>query len=307
MRDALTQTLTLPGGRTLGYSDYGPPDGTPALNCHGGPGSRLEPGLGAREAGAAGIRGIGIDRPGYGLSTPLPGRSIADWVPDGLAVLDALGIDRCTVVGVSTGGAYALALAALAPERVDAVMLMCALTDMRWPEARAEMGGLEDATGAIWDVADREAALAHATELWGEDGLKQFAQAAELLAATQDGSVAPLAPADMALFTDGEFLTAMLELMRDAFARFGAQGYADDRIADGPQHGWESFDVAAVRCPVTILHGTADTVVPVAHAHHTAELIPQAELRTVDGLGHFSIAREALPTLVELLARVSPP
>ena len=31
---------------------------------------------------------IGIDRPGYGLSSLRPGRSIADFVPDGLAVVD---------------------------------------------------------------------------------------------------------------------------------------------------------------------------------------------------------------------------
>ncbi len=79
---------------------------------------------------------IGIDRPGYGLSTPLPGRSIADWVPDGIAVADHLGIDRFVAVGVSTGGAYALALAALHPDRVLGVLACCALTDMQWEEGR---------------------------------------------------------------------------------------------------------------------------------------------------------------------------
>ena len=57
-------------------------------------------------------------------------------MPDGLAVLDAFGVERCIAVGVSTGGAYALALAAIAPARVSAVVACCALTDMRWPEGR---------------------------------------------------------------------------------------------------------------------------------------------------------------------------
>ena len=39
-----------------------------------------------RQAGEAGLRIIGIDRPGYGLSTPQPGRTIAGWVPEALAV-----------------------------------------------------------------------------------------------------------------------------------------------------------------------------------------------------------------------------
>ena len=105
----------MPDGRTVGYADFGPADGTPVIWCHGGPGSRLEPTQVATEAAAAGFRLIGVDRPGYGLSTPWPERSIAGWVPDGLAVLDALGVERCIAVGVSTGGAYALALAAAAP------------------------------------------------------------------------------------------------------------------------------------------------------------------------------------------------
>ncbi|HKC51497.1 MAG TPA: alpha/beta fold hydrolase [Myxococcota bacterium] len=86
--------ITVPDGRTIGYAACGTPAETAVLWCHGGPGSRLEPqalGPAAREAG---LRIIGIDRPGYGDSTPRPGRRIRDWVPDALAVVDHLGIAR---------------------------------------------------------------------------------------------------------------------------------------------------------------------------------------------------------------------
>jgi pimeloyl-ACP methyl ester carboxylesterase len=72
---------------------------------HGGPGSRLEPAYLRREASEAGLRIIGIDRPGYGLSRPQPGRTIAGWVPGALAVADHLGIGPFAAVGTSTGGA----------------------------------------------------------------------------------------------------------------------------------------------------------------------------------------------------------
>ena len=62
------------------------------------------------------LRLVGIDRPGYGASTAQPGRTIADWVPDALAVADQLGIDRFVTVGISTGGAYALGLEAAMTE-----------------------------------------------------------------------------------------------------------------------------------------------------------------------------------------------
>jgi len=280
-----TRTISV-GGRTVGFVDYGPPRGAAAIWCHGGPGSRLEPAAVAPAAAAAGIRIVGIDRPGYGASTPNPGRSIADWVPDGLAVADALGIERFTAVGCSTGGAYALALAARAPDRVRAVVACCALTDMRWREGKALMSA--PATAGLWAARDRDSAIALATELMGADGAKMLSQAE---------AAAPLPPADRALMEDPAFLAGMTAGLAEMFA-FSVQGYVDDRLADGV--GWGSFDVGAVRCPVVVLHGAADNVVPQAHARHTASIVPGASLDVVPELGHFSIVGAVLPTLQSL-------
>jgi pimeloyl-ACP methyl ester carboxylesterase len=292
MDDSLT--LTRPDGRTVGFADYGPPNGLAVIDCHGGPGSRLSAGAAVSAAAPAGIRLVGIDRPGYGLSTPWPGRTIAGWVPDALAVADALGIDRFAVIGSSTGGSYAVALAALVPERVTAVLLCCAVTDMRWPEGRRLVGGSGRA-GDIWAAPDRDAALAIARDFWGDDGLRPGTQ---VPAEGEDGTAAVLAPADAALFTDPEFVRGVLLGLQQSFA-FGVQGYTDDRIADGA--GWGELDLAAVTCPVTIVHGTDDRLVDVRVARHNHELLPHARLRIVDGLGHFSIGREVVPALLDLL------
>src|ERR1700752_1637033 len=80
--------------------------------ANGGPGNRLEPSFLAETAARAGLRLIGIDRPGYGRSTPRPGRTIADGVPD------------------------ALALAAMS-SRVLGAVACCAVSDMRWAEGKA--------------------------------------------------------------------------------------------------------------------------------------------------------------------------
>ena len=282
----LDQVLTLADGRTVGFSDYGQKDGAPVLWCHGGPGNRL-PSAGAHEAAAArGLRIIGIDRPGYGLSSLRPGRTIADWVPDGLAVADHLGLDRVFTVGVSTGGAYALALAALAPERVRAVVTGCAMTDMRHPPARASMSG--PTTLGVWDAPSREAAVAVAAEVFGEDGSKMMGGLSGLPAADLAVLTAPADPAAAARSQAANFVN-------------GVQAYFDDRRADGP--GWFSFDVGAVSCPVIIVHGESDTIVPVVAAHHTASLIPHAELRLFQPLGHFSVGPEVFNALGDLMAR----
>jgi pimeloyl-ACP methyl ester carboxylesterase len=282
------QTLSTPDGRVIGYADYGPERGTAVLWCHGGPGSRLEPAAVAAAASDAGLRIIGIDRPGYGLSSPIPERTIADWVPDGLAVADALGIDQFVTVGCSTGGAYALALAALAPSRVLGVVACCALTDMRWAEGRATMSG--PASVGIWDAPDRDAALKIATETFGDDGSKMLS--------VGDAPAVELAPTDLALFADPTFLAGMAAAIPAMFAQ-GVQGYVDDRRADGP--GWGSFDVDAITCPVIVVHGGSDTICAVVQAHHTAEIVPNAELRVSPELGHFSVMSEVQPAVLDLL------
>ena len=88
--------------------------------------------------------------PGYGLSTTQSGRTIAQWVPDALAVADHLGIARFVAVGVSTGGAYALATAALAPDRVLGVVACCSMTDMRWSDGRSTMS--KPHAHDVWDA-----------------------------------------------------------------------------------------------------------------------------------------------------------
>jgi pimeloyl-ACP methyl ester carboxylesterase len=54
---------------------------------------------------------------------------------------------------------------------------------------------------------------------------------------------------------------------------------------------------------VIVLHGAADVIADPIHARHTAAIVPGAELRIVDDLGHFSIEDRLVPTIVDVLAR----
>ncbi len=274
-------------GRVLGAAEFGDSKGAPVLWCHGGPGSRLEPMWLDRVAASAGLRIVGMDRPGYGQSEPHPGRTIADVVADMVAVADRLSLGRFMTVGVSTGGAYAIALAALAPDRVSGVVACCSVTDMSWPLGRATMSPLH--AHAVWDATDRDAAIAAAVEAHGVNGSKMIG----------GGMEAALADSDKELFADSDWMANAMRGFPAMFT-FGMEGYADDRIADGS--GWVSFDVTEVRCPVTVLHGTQDRMVDVIHARHTAGLVPHAELVLIDGLGHFSIEAHIVPEVTRLLA-----
>jgi pimeloyl-ACP methyl ester carboxylesterase len=117
------QDVRLADGRVLRVLDTGPADGDAVLVCQGTPASRrLHDGW--VTAAAAGLRLISYDRPGYGSSSPQPGRTIADTASDVAAIADDLGLDRFAVWGPSAGGPHALACAALLADRVVAAAVV---------------------------------------------------------------------------------------------------------------------------------------------------------------------------------------
>ena len=134
--------ITLPDGRTLSYLLAGADSG-PVVTVLDGPCSR---GLGRALAATArelGIRLVIPDRPGCHGSTPKPGRTVADWPADHLALMDALGVDRFGIVTQSGGTPYGIAVAGAVPERVTAHSLLGAIAPLaekaQWRAAGKDM------------------------------------------------------------------------------------------------------------------------------------------------------------------------
>ena len=71
MQHTSDRTLVLKDGRTLGFAEYGDPQGIPILLFHGTPGSRLEGALFDRAAQAHHARILAADRPGYATSSAM--------------------------------------------------------------------------------------------------------------------------------------------------------------------------------------------------------------------------------------------
>jgi pimeloyl-ACP methyl ester carboxylesterase len=114
-----------PDGRTLAVEDAGDLGGRPVMVHGGTPGGRRLYGRTVADATARGLRLISYDRPGYGDSTPQPGRSMADCAADARVICEALGIDRLAMWGLSGGGPHLLACAALLPDLVTAAASLC--------------------------------------------------------------------------------------------------------------------------------------------------------------------------------------
>jgi len=110
-------------GRTLAVEDAGDRAGRPVLVHVGTPNSRHLYGLTVTDAAARGLRLISYDRPGYGESTPQPGRTMADCAADVRAICAVLGIEKLVTWGLSGGGPHVLACAALLPDLVPVLLL----------------------------------------------------------------------------------------------------------------------------------------------------------------------------------------
>ena len=116
------QTIALPDGRSLGYLEVG--EGKPVLYFHGIPTSRLDVLLLKEIAQSRHLRIIGVDRPGFGLSTFAHRKSLRDFVADIDFLVDSLHIGKFALLGWSAGGPHLITYAALFPERVTCALVV---------------------------------------------------------------------------------------------------------------------------------------------------------------------------------------
>ena len=92
---------------------------------------------------------------------------MADWPSDVAVLTEALGIERFAVAGHSSGGPYAVACAALLPDRVSGLVTLGGVTDMGWPGA---WEGYIESELELMRMPDEESVVAWCIEHFGEDG-----------------------------------------------------------------------------------------------------------------------------------------
>jgi pimeloyl-ACP methyl ester carboxylesterase len=289
------RTVRITGGRVLAVEDVGDPAGRPVLVHSGTPGSRLQYGPHVRDAAERGLRLIGYDRPGYGGSSPQPGRTVADCADDVRAICAALGIDRLATWGASGGGPHVLACAALLPDLVVAVAAVASLApfDADGLDYFAGMG-----QGNVDDIrlyfGDEAAARAKADKDREEILAGPPAEAADGTPddgpdGAPDGLATLLSAADAAAMAQGlgDYLAVA---MRDGLAP-GVEGWWDDNCMVRP---W-GFRLADIRVPVLLLHGRLDKFVPFGHGEWLAASIPGVEARLLDDDGHLTLLQDRIP------------
>ncbi|WBV42088.1 4-carboxymuconolactone decarboxylase [Pseudoroseomonas cervicalis] len=208
-------------------------------------------------------RVIRADLRGHGLTGVTPGdQGMARLARDAIALLDALGIASAHVGGLSIGGRVALEMAALAPERVASLLLVC--TALEFPDP------------ATWQ-ARIEAVRQHGTIALADTVMPRWVARPE----APDG----LGLRAMLLRTDREGYAGAAAALRDASAadlppRFAQpatliMGEADPAVPE-----------AAVKALRARFRGAGLVMLPCQHIpnHEAAAALAQAMLAHLDGL-----------------------
>lgn len=204
-----------------------------------------------------------------GLSVPAP-YTLRDMAGDVVGLLDALGLPRAHVVGISMGGMIAQELALARPDRL------------------ATLTSLASSPGP-WFVP-RPAALG---ALIGGPPPRCPAEAEERGLRVMRGIGSPHYPLDEA---------EVRAFSAAVFARASRpQGFARQLVAilATPDR---TRALARLRVPTLVLHGGCDPLIPVACGRKTARAIPGAELVVLDKLGH-DLPQAEWPALVGAIER----
>jgi 2-hydroxymuconate-semialdehyde hydrolase len=207
---------------------------------------------------------VAPDIVGFGDSThpdPAPQGFLANAqlrVPKLVELLDALGIEKVSLVGNSMGGMYSLRLIQLAPQRVDKLVLMGS-------------GGMP--------------------------GLVPTPDLIKLITFYEDPTREAMANLFRAFVYDvdafGADIDAIAEQRLEVASRPEVRRSHLGTFAPGPMLTFSPEELAAITQRTLVIHGREDRIVPLEASYHLARHIPAADLYVLARCGHWSQFEQA--------------
>ena len=272
--------VVVKGWRRIGVRSYGVRGGSPVFLLHGTPGCRLSARPSDADLARLDVRLITYDRPGYGLSDPHAGRSVADAADDVRVIADYFGIDTFAVIGRSGGGPHALACAALLPKRVTraAALLTPApfdADDLDWFHGMVE---LNRSTYGAAVLGPRELARIIFPQV---EAMRSDPE--HFLRRLEEGAT----PEDLATISDPVYRAEFAASITEAIGRSLA-GWAGDSMAFTRPWG---FELQWIKAPTLLWHITTDVFTPVSHARWLAGRITNVILKLSDQGSHMWVDR----------------
>ena len=200
-----------------------------------------------------------------------PPYTLDDMADDAVGLLDALGIRKAHICGMSMGGMIAQTIAIRHLSHVLSLISIYSTTgNPEVPQPKPEVIGLLITP----PPAEREAFIEHMLGLFKTIAGPGFA-------------------------VDEKWTR---KIMAESYDRcFYPQGMARQLVAI-LTHGNRGPALASVKVPTLVVHGTSDPLVPVEGGKDTAKAIPGAQLMLIEGMGHDLPHGGAWPRIVEAIA-----
>jgi len=272
-------TISRPDGRQITYREIGKHHGTPILAFHGTPGSGLKFAHAQLAAVKRNQRLISIDRWGYGGTDAHKAPSLHAFADDIEALLDSLGLEQASVIGVSGGAPYATAVAAAFGPRIQRLALVAPVGEVVHPEL--SWRDLRPLHAFCFRILPRiPGAVRLVFELFRVISRRMPSTAAMI-------STACAAPSDKHLMRQPALRQSLGKMFADGLRRGTAGAVIDMRIFCRP---WD-ISPTKIKCPTKLWIGSADRNIPIVAAKQLARDIPAAKCELLDGEGHFWIVQ----------------
>ena len=202
-----------------------------------------------------------------------PVYTLADMADDAAGLIAELGFESAHVVGASMGGMIGQMLAINRPERVRSLVSIMSTTGSRFvgqPAAAIYPFFLKPMPKSKPEYLER------GMKLWSVIGSPGF-------------------PRD-----DGEIRDLLERSYERGLSPAGTMRQLAAIVAAGNRTG----DLARIKAPTLVIHGTKDKMIRVSGGKATARAIPGAELELIRGMGH-DLPRALWPRLLDGIERTA--
>lgn len=296
----MADVIELADGRRIGLARFGAVDGDPVLALHGAPASRLMYDVADEPAKKLGLTLYCPDRPGYGLTPIDEAPSLDSRTNDLVMIADALALDKFSVLAVSGGGPYGVALAAKLGDRITGLGLVSPLGPVAQYQAARKSG--------LIGRNHKRMATGHHILFLNLPKLRRLLSVQAGISA-RVFKVAPhlfarlfalsLSGSDTKVLRQPHVQESLIAMTMEALRQGVVGGLGDLDVFSKP---WPvAFE--AITSPAILWQGTADRIVPAAVSVWLSGLIPNCRLVRLEDCGHFWVydhVEEVLAALAEV-------
>ena len=274
--------IKLRNGTKVGYAIYGNKGNFPVFYFHGWPGSRFE--LTNLPLKKKNCYLIALERPGYGLSDPIPKFEILDWPKIVLEVADKFKIKKFSIIGVSGGAPFALACAHSIKNKLKSVAIVCGL-------APHEAKGMNKGRVGLLLYYGKKPILS-----WI---LFNFIRGQLLKSNLENNFLRwkrkiPLPKSDLQLFTLNRG-TRLIKNFKEAL-KYGTSGVHRD--AQLYAKDW-NFNIKDIKKKIFVWHGKSDLTVPVTISKYYKTKLKNKKIYIKSNEGHFSICYNFINDIIQ--------